>query len=273
MTFKLKKDQQYMFVTDLDGTFLSGFIHSLHIDSYEAVRKALDNGHRFVIATGRSWWWTKTLYEQLGLQDASIHFHGAIVHHPGDRNFEEYRSSMSSIDMKNMAKELDIWSFASEVQAVGRKYHAAFTKGDDINKLFFNCYEFIIRWDESKMSKSDFIDKAEKALGDGFIIRVWRLFGEEGSYSAIISPQKTNKAIALEKVSKYYGIPRENIIYFGDNINDIEALEWAGQSYAVSNARQEAKDVANDVLDGSCNDGAVPKKIIELIDESNDERN
>ncbi len=267
MTFKLKRDEQYLFATDLDGTFLSSFVHSLTIDSYDAVKMALDNGHRFVIATGRSWWWTKTLYEQLGLQDASIHFHGAMIHHPGDINFEEYRSSISSIAIKKMAQDLNIWDFAQEVQAVGRKYHAVFNKGDSFDKLFFNCYEFIIRWKIDEMSEDEFIKKAEKSLGDGYIIRVWKLFGEEETRSAIISPQNTNKALALKKVSDYYGIPQSNVIYFGDNVNDIEALKWSGYSYAVSNARIEAKEAAKEVLDKSCDEGAVPKKIIELLSE------
>lgn len=267
MTFKLEKDERYIFATDLDGTFLTSLVNGLHIDSYDAVEKIKAAGHHFVIATGRSWWWTKTLYEQIGSVDASIHFSGAIVHHPNDRNFKELRTSVSQVVLKDMISKLDIWSFANKVMAVGRKHHAVWNKGDDLNKLFFNCYEYIIQWPVDEISKEDFIKKVEGIIGEGYVIRVWNLFNDYDHYSAIISPQDTDKSIALEQVAKYYDVPQSNVIYFGDNINDIGALKWAGHSYAVSNAKEQAKEVANEILELSDDEGAVPKKIIELIDE------
>lgn len=267
MTFKLNKDEKYIFATDLDGTFLS-MLDSLHIDSYEMIEKIKENGHHFIITTGRSWWWAKTLYEQLGAVDASIHFSGAIVHHPGDKNFDEYRTSISQVVIKDLINKLDIWSFADRVSAVGRKYHATWFKGDDLNKLFFNCYEYIIQWPVKEMSADEMIKKVSDAIGDGYIVRVWNLFGDNENFSAIISPQNTDKSIALEKVAKYYDVPRSNVIYFGDNINDIGALEWAGHSYAVANAKDDAKAAADEILEMNCYEGAVPKKIIKLIEET-----
>ncbi|MCK5867097.1 MAG: HAD-IIB family hydrolase [Mycoplasmataceae bacterium] len=271
--FRLKKDEKYIFATDLDGTFLTDFANSLHINSFDAVKKILENGHHFVISTGRSWWWVKTIYEQLGAVDATIHFHGAIIHHPKRTDFEEYKTSIPIKEVIDITNKLDIWSFAKGVQVVGRKHHAYFNKGDDISKLFFNCYEFIIRWDETKMSKKEFIEISKEIFADNYIVRIWRLFNEQGSYSAIVSPKGTNKAIALEKVSKYYGVPKENVIYFGDNINDIEALEWAGHSYAVANAKEKAKEAADEILETDCSAGAVPNKIIDLIEGVKNERN
>lgn len=274
MSFKLKKDNKYIFATDLDGTFLSDLNSSLHIDSYEAVKMIQEAGHRFIITTGRSWWWTETLYEQLGSVDASIHFAGAIIHHDKNEDFDEYRSSISKDIFKKMANEIDIWSFAHAVQAVGRKKHATWSKNDDLNKLFFNCYEFIIIFDINKINPEEVIKKIEKSIGNNATLRVWTLFLEEkGDFKAIIiSPKGTNKSIALQKVADYYNIPQENVIYFGDNANDIEALHWAGYSYAPKNAIPEAKEAADEILEKTATEGAVPKKIIKLLNKQN-ERN
>ncbi|BDU67550.1 MAG: haloacid dehalogenase [Candidatus Tyloplasma litorale] len=269
MTFKLKKDTKYIFATDLDGTFLTSFVHSLHIDSYEMIEKIKENGHHFVIATGRSWWWTKTIYEQIGSIDASIHFSGAIVHHPRLDNFNEFRSSISQIIIKNMLKKIDVWSFATRTQAVGRKFHATWSKGDDVNKLFFNCYEYIIEYEKSKNSEPELLAKIAREMGEGYVYRVWNLFGESERKCIIISPKGTSKSEGLKKVAEYYEIPKENVVYFGDNINDLDALEWAGYSFAPSNALEVAKETADEVLKLSCEEGAVPKKIIELINEQN----
>ncbi len=267
MTFKLNKNERYIFASDLDGTLLT-MLSSLHIDTYEMVEKIKEAGHHFVITTGRSWWWTKTLYEQLNVVDASVHFSGAIVHHPHDNQFEEFRSSLSQVVLKDYFEKMDIWSFANRTTAVGRKHHATWYKGDDLNKLFFNCYEYIVDFDEENMSSDEFIKKSTEVLGEGYVIRVWDLSEHGGGHSAIISPRNTNKALGLEKVAKYYGIPRENVVYFGDNVNDIEALEWAGHGYAVSNAKEAAKEAADEVMELSNHQGAVPKKIIELIEEA-----
>ncbi len=273
MSFKLNKYERYIFATDLDGTFLTEMVSSLHIDSFEMVEKIKEAGHHFVITTGRSWWWAKTLYEQLNLVDASIHFSGAIVHHPLNTDFKEFRTSISQIVLKDFINKVDIWSFADRVSAVGRKHHATFSKGDDLNKLFFNCYEYIIQWPVDKMSKEEFIELVSKNIGDGYVVRVWNLFGDVDNYCGIISPQNTDKSLALEKVAEYYDVPRTNVIYFGDNINDIGALQWSGHSYAVSNAKEDAKESADEILDLSCDQGAVPKKIIELIKEQENENN
>lgn len=269
MTFKLKKDERYIFATDLDGTFLNDFGHSLNIDSFEAVEKIRENGHHFVIATGRSWWWTKSIYEQLGAVDASIHFSGAIVHHPNSEAFQEFRSSISQIVIKDLIKKLDIWEFADMVQGVGRKYHSTWSKGDDLNKLFFNCYEYIIDFELSKVNLEEKIKEIENILGDGYVLRVWT-FNDPNRRAIIISPQATSKSEGLKKVAKYYNVPQENVIYFGDNVNDLDALEWAGYSFAPINAKPDAKKVANEILDLNCNQGVVAKKIIELINEQNE---
>lgn len=273
MAYKLNKDERYIFATDLDGTFLTELVSSLHIDSFEMARLVKENGHHLVLTTGRSWWWAKMLYEQLGLVDATIHFSGAIVHHPSANDFEEFRTSLSQVVLKDYIAKMDIWSFSTRVSAVGRKFHATWSKGDDLNKLFFNPYEYIVEWAVDDMSKEEFIERTEAIIGTGYIIRVWNLFNDETRYCAIISPQGTNKALGLEKVAEYYDIPRENVIYFGDNLNDIEALHWAGHSYAVANAKDVAKEAADEILELSCNQGAVPKKIIELIKEQNSNEN
>ncbi len=265
MTFKLKKGEKYIFASDLDGTFLTDFNSSLHIDSYEAVRKIQESKNIFVIATGRSWWWTKTLYEQLESVDASIHFSGAIVHHPNNSKFEEFRSSISQIIIKDMVKKIKIWDFANEVQAVGRKNHAFFSKGDDLNKLFFNCYEYIISFSNKKINPDDLIKKIEDIIGDGYMIRVWNFLAGEDKSQIIISPKGTSKEYALKKLSDFYGVPQKNVIYFGDNVNDLEALEWAGYSFTPKNAKEIAKKAANEVLDLTNDQGAVPKKIIDLL--------
>jgi len=265
MDFKLKKNEKYIFATDLDGTFLTNFGASLHIDAFDAVKAVKESGNHFVIATGRSYWWTEPLQKQLDSDDASIHFSGAIVHHPSNDNFDEFRSSLSKELMKKLVKELDVWKIANSIQAVGRKYHAYWNNGDDLDKLFFNCYELIISFNKSKITTEEFTKRIENIIGKGYEIRGWNFDWTPNQSQIVISPKQTNKAVALKKIAKYYNIPQENVIYFGDNVNDLEALKWAGHSFAPANAKDIAKEYADEILELTNNEGAVCKKILELL--------
>ena len=46
---------------------------------------------------------------------------------------------------------------------------------------------------------------------------------------------------------KYYGFSKEEVIAFGDGENDIEMLENAGLSFAVSNSREEVRAAAKEL--------------------------
>ncbi len=272
MKFKLNKNERYIFATDLDGTFLHPFNHSIHINSFEAVEKIKEAGHHFVITTGRSWWWAQTIYEQLGSVDASVHFSGAFVHHPHDEEFDTFRQGISQVVIKDLVSKLPIWDYSIAVQAVGRKKHATWNKGDDLSKIFFNAYEYIIMVDENLKSSDEVLKEISEIIGDGYELRVWKgMEHYKDVAGVVISPEGTTKSEGLKRVAEYYDVPKENVIYFGDNVNDLDALIWAGHSYAPSNAIQDAKDAADELLDQSCYEGSVPNKIIELIEEQNED--
>ncbi len=271
MKFKLNKGERYIFATDLDGTFLHPLNHTLHIDSFEAVEKIKEAGHHFVITTGRSWWWTQTLYEQLESIDASVHFSGAFVHHPHDEDFSTFKQGISQVVIKDLVSKLPLWDYLTQVQAVGRKHHATWNNGDDLSKIFFNSYEYIMVIDTEKKDLEEFKREVNEVIGDGYFMRVWKSMVPGHDFIAVvISPAGTNKSEGLKKVADYYGVPRENVIYFGDNVNDLDALEWAGYSFTPNGSTKEAIEHADEVLELTCAQGAVPKKMIELIDEVNE---
>ena len=53
------------------------------------------------------------------------------------------------------------------------------------------------------------------------------------------NPPGVNKGTAIRFLQEYLGITPEETCTFGDNLNDIEMLQSAGTSFAVSNAREE----------------------------------
>lgn len=71
------------------------------------------------------------------------------------------------------------------------------------------------------------------------------------------NPLGVTKGTAIEFLQEHFGISPEETLTFGDNLNDIEMLKNAGQSYAVSNARDEVRAAAGDVCPPYWEDGVL----------------
>lgn len=73
-----------------------------------------------------------------------------------------------------------------------------------------------------------------------------------------------NKGNGLKHLLEALHIAPEDIVTFGDYHNDIQMLELAGRSYAVSNAHDDVKQIADEVI-GSNNENSVMNQIQKLI--------
>ncbi|MDO5677997.1 MAG: HAD family hydrolase [Propionibacteriaceae bacterium] len=65
------------------------------------------------------------------------------------------------------------------------------------------------------------------------------------------------KASALEKYCAARGIAREEVVVFGDNLNDVEMLRWAGLGVAMANGEPEARAAADHVTLRNDDDGVA----------------
>ena len=70
--------------------------------------------------------------------------------------------------------------------------------------------------------------------------------------------------VSNSRVSQRLNVPLEQFIAFGDAQNDIEMLEAVGIGYAMANAMEEVKAVA-DYICASNNDNGIASVISALI--------
>lgn len=63
------------------------------------------------------------------------------------------------------------------------------------------------------------------------------------------------KASGMALMCELLGLRREDVVAFGDNLNDVELLEWAGHGVAMGNALPEAKAAADEVTASNDDDG------------------
>ena len=78
-------------------------------------------------------------------------------------------------------------------------------------------------------------------------------------------PRHVNKATGLEQVMRYWGIQRDEVVAFGDSMNDYAMLRYVGHPYVMANARYAVKQVAQRVI-GSNAEHAVQIAMREILE-------
>lgn len=70
-----------------------------------------------------------------------------------------------------------------------------------------------------------------------------------------VIPKTGGKEVGIGAVAEHFGFAQENIMTFGDGINDVRMLRWAGLGVAMGNAAPEAKKAADYVTTPVWEDG------------------
>lgn len=76
-----------------------------------------------------------------------------------------------------------------------------------------------------------------------------------------VMKEGVSKAYALQKLSESLGIMRKEIVAIGDQLNDIDLIEYAGLGIAVANAEDALKEKADIVTNSTNNEDAVAEAI------------
>lgn len=80
-----------------------------------------------------------------------------------------------------------------------------------------------------------------------------------------ISTSNVSKGNAVNALSNYLGIPQEQILAIGDNINDISMFNVASIGVAVNNSYDEVKAAADFVTENSAGNGGFAEAIYKFI--------
>lgn len=80
-----------------------------------------------------------------------------------------------------------------------------------------------------------------------------------------VMKEGVTKAYALQKLSESLGIKRKEIVAIGDQLNDIDLIEYAGLGIAVANAEDALKEKADMVTIANNNEDAVSEAIESIL--------
>lgn len=262
---------------DLDGTLLNSK-NEISNYSKEVIYKALDQGNKVALITGRDYYSSIHIAKELFSRTD-----GGLLASSNGANVYDLKSSKTVINhliKKEIVK--DIISFSRNL---GLTY---FIYKD--NKVLVDKIEtYDIDYIHTK-NKIDIVvvDNLEDEVNEGLNKVV--ISGKpdkireniekiKGRFSNEINPVHSmpqfidcipagiNKGICINELGKYYNIDRKDIVSFGDGINDIEMLEASGIAVSMGNAVDSVKKISDYVGLSNHEDGVA--KFIEnyvLID-------
>ena len=81
----------------------------------------------------------------------------------------------------------------------------------------------------------------------------------------VLNPE-VNKGNGLAKMCQQLQIPLEECVSFGDGLNDVEFLQKSGLGFALKNARDMAKKVADEVIEYT-NDEQGVRRTLERLEQ------
>ena len=96
--------------------------------------------------------------------------------------------------------------------------------------------------------------KLKERFGENFNVQL------SGKYWTDIMNKGVTKGTALRTIENRIGVRYEETMAFGDYLNDVDMLNNSYYSFAMSNAHESIKKVAN-FMTGSNNDNSVMKEI------------
>lgn len=258
--------QRKMIALDLDGTTLNTE-GTLTAATVATLKQAEAAGHLVVIATGRPDSISEQFYDQLGLQGPMINFNGALIHIPHQAWADELESTIpvaDALDLLTLRQDYDIKVMVAEGKQLLRADHGytdiPFLPDMPQPASLFDAAGLT----QAPVSVTMFIDEATlepltaavKQRHPELIAKTWGAWSGENT-ALEITTAHASKSRGLAYVAAAYGIAQEDIIAFGDDMNDLDMIEYAGVGVAMGNARPAIIAAANAVTAPNSENGVA----------------
>ncbi len=259
-----------LYVSDLDGTLLRND-ETLSEYTISVINSLVSRGLKFSIATARSKITANKVIKGLLVNFPMIVYNGTmIVDSLSNRvlisNYFTYNDSVNIRDILSSFKISPIvYSMINGVEKFSyidsrvNDYMAEYLKSrnGDVRERSVKC-------DSSLYAGETFyytcIDTAEKliqayaVLKDNYNCILQEDYYTKNAWLEVL-PKDVNKANAVLQLKDY--LHCDEVVCFGDGLNDMDMFKVCDRSYAVDNAIQSLKEVATDTIGDNLNDGVA----------------
>ncbi|HKM29458.1 MAG TPA: HAD-IIB family hydrolase [Bacilli bacterium] len=248
--------EKYLILSDLDSTLLTTK-KKIPFATVRYIRRLVNKGHLFVIATGRPLQGTLKYSRLLKINCPIVCDNGANIYIPQEGRFEHIKNHMNKDDVKSFFARIDKYLFSGFV-------------GSD-NFLYLENRKYIPWWVVHE-DKSVNIQRIEGKLKDtitedlhisffqinkegyeetisileeykDFIYRYW---GEKnGVCTLVLGHRNALKGVALDYLAERYKINDSKTIAIGDQENDVSMIRAAYYGVAIKNCSPLVAEIAS----------------------------
>lgn len=271
-----------LYITDLDGTFLDSDA-KITRTSADIVRQLVNKGVLFTVATARTAATVADMFADIGLNVPVALMNGVTVY-----DCKEGKTLISHEINKETAKKI-----VGIYKKYGKHPMLYFSKDEYLEIVYTDVdnihqQEYITDRDAKKLKKFRKVDSYELDNDDKLLYIVSfdkpselkdiheEINGFTDVKSCFYADNYTDcnfletmngnisKGTAALEIKRITGA--DKIVAFGDNLNDIPLFEVADECYAVSNAHDDLKKIADGVIDSNDED-AVARFILKHSDD------
>lgn len=228
-------------VSDLDGTLLLNGSQQLPSETCGQIRRLLDQGIRFVAASGRQYANLRRLFAPVADEISYICENGCLVMDGGKKIYkaqmdrETGQEILKAILEKDTAEALLSGENTSYLQPKETSYltHVRDEVGNNVT-VVDNLLETPEEYFKISVFEKDGIDASADYWKERFSSRATVV--TSGNEWLDMMPKGVNKGVALKVLLEHLKIAPEECVVFGDNNNDAEMLELAGCAFAMDTA-------------------------------------
>lgn len=259
-----------LIITDLDGTFLNSngdYDREYFATIYHLI---VEKGVHFAVCTGKQ---CEIVEELFGKYSSQIWIVGDSATHIKYNNEIIYQSFISNalgLRIIDTLKRVNLNHTIIACTPEGAFIQASLSQRlkDKIRRSYFN----VIEVDDFNFLPHDFIKiTVYDEEGNCFQTREHLTIFDKEAYIVVsdsqwidIADYGVNKGTTIEKLQHILNITPDETMAFGDGYNDIELLSRSEYSFAMRNAFDQTKAVANFVI-GSNDENSVLKTIKRIL--------
>ncbi|MEN8138178.1 MAG: Cof-type HAD-IIB family hydrolase [Bacteroidota bacterium] len=252
-------------VCDLDGTLLDSN-HALTERTKNEIKRVSGLGLKVILATGRHYIDVKGVAGELDLDTCVIGSNGTRVY-SGDgeklimHNLDE--KVVESVLGYDLPKDVHLniyqgkeWLVFEDNEELLRFHtHSGFSyrklvNREGVNSKGVNKFYF---YSHNKEALNE-VERDLKAVLDGIADVFFSL------HTVVeVMPKGISKGLALQEMMKDNGIKPDEVIAFGDGLNDYEMLSWVGKGLLMKNADQKLIELLPDldIINSNSEDGVA----------------
>lgn len=264
-----------IYVSDLDGTLLNSN-QQVSDKSKDILNKLIDKGIKFTVATARTPATVVPILHDIHINIPAVMMNGVLLYDIQKQKFLDVKSINDSTASKVLEvfksenKDFFVYAIKDNKLVVYyrnlNKYEKEYYK-ERCNrplKTFIYVEEYGKNILDSDIINFVVLDKYEKLKPiedklkkiEGITTNLYKDPYGDGNYFMDIYNSSASKANGLKTLSEEY-FKGEQVIAFGDNINDIPMFKEADECYAVENAAEELKSLATGVIGNHNNDSVA----------------